>query len=176
MPSCGALAESGLTAPLYLTQNDGTIVNAAYAARFPVYSFASGPTNSMRGANFLGRLEDAIVVDVGGTTTDVGCLRLGFPREANNVVEIGGVRTNFRMPDVLSIGLGGGSIVSNEPLAVGPVSVGYELTEKARVFGGDVLTATDLAVAAGRISVAIRRGSRTSIVAWSSAPWRGPAR
>ncbi|MGH6920140.1 MAG: hydantoinase/oxoprolinase N-terminal domain-containing protein [Geminicoccaceae bacterium] len=148
-----ALAESGIKAPLYLTQNDGTIVNAAYAARVPVYSFASGPTNSMRGANFLSSLEDAIVADVGGTTTDVGCLRLGFPREANNVVEIGGVRTNFRMPDVLSIGLGGGSIVAEEPLAVGPLSVGYELTRKARVFGGDVLTATDLAVAAGRIAL-----------------------
>jgi N-methylhydantoinase A/oxoprolinase/acetone carboxylase beta subunit len=148
-----ALAESGISAPLYLTQNDGTIVSAAYASRFPVYSFASGPTNSMRGANFLSSLEDAIVVDVGGTTTDVGCLRLGFPREANNVVEIGGVRTNFRMPDVLSIGLGGGSIVEAEPLAVGPVSVGYELTRKALVFGGDVLTATDLAVAPGRISL-----------------------
>jgi N-methylhydantoinase A/oxoprolinase/acetone carboxylase beta subunit len=54
---------------------------------------------------------------------------------------------------VLSIGLGGGSIVQREPLAVGPVSVGYELTHKARVFGGDVLTATDLAVAAGRIDL-----------------------
>jgi N-methylhydantoinase A/oxoprolinase/acetone carboxylase beta subunit len=148
-----ALAESGISVPLYLTQNDGTIVNSAYAARVPVYSFASGPTNSMRGANFLSSLEDAIVADVGGTTTDVGCLRAGFPREANNVVEIGGVRTNFRMPDVLSIGLGGGSIVQEEPLAVGPVSVGYELTRKARVFGGDVLTATDLAVAAGRIAL-----------------------
>ncbi len=93
-----------------------------------------------------------MVADVGGTTTDVGCLRHGFPREANNVVDIGGVRTNFRMPDVLSIGLGGGSIVTSDPLAVGPVSVGYQLTEKARVFGGDTLTASDLAVAAGRIA------------------------
>ena len=148
-----ALAQSGISAPLFLTQNDGTIVNAAYAARFPVYSFASGPTNSMRGANFLSSLENAMVADVGGTTTDVGCLRHGFPREANNVVDIGGVRTNFRMPDVLSIGLGGGSLVAKEPLAVGPLSVGYELTERALVFGGDILTATDLAVAAGRIAL-----------------------
>ena len=151
-----ALAESGIRAPLFLTQNDGTIVNADYAARFPVYSFASGPTNSMRGANFLSNLENAIVADVGGTTTDVGCLRMGFPREANNVVEIGGVRTNFRMPDVLSIGLGGGSLVAADPLAIGPVSVGYQLTERARVFGGDSLTSTDLAVAAGRIDLGDR--------------------
>jgi N-methylhydantoinase A/oxoprolinase/acetone carboxylase beta subunit len=63
------------------------------------------------------------------------------------VVEIGGVRTNFRMPDVLSLGIVGGSHVNGSE--VGPRSVGYELTSRALVFGGDVLTATDLAVAAG---------------------------
>ena len=50
-----------------------------------------------------------MVVDVGGTTSDVGALTHGFPREASVAVDIGGVRTNFRMPDVLSFGLGGGS-------------------------------------------------------------------
>jgi N-methylhydantoinase A/oxoprolinase/acetone carboxylase beta subunit len=94
-----ALARSHVRAPLYLTQNDGTVVRAEIAAAFPVYSFASGPTNSMRGAAFLSRRTDAVVIDVGGTTTDIGCLRHGFPREANNVVEVGGVRTLFRMPD-----------------------------------------------------------------------------
>ena len=104
-----ALEESGIDAPLYLTQNDGTVMQASFTEAFPVLSFSSGPTNSMRGAAFLSRLDDAIVVDVGGTTTDIGYLRHGFPREANNVVEVGGVRTGFRMPDVLSIGLGGGA-------------------------------------------------------------------
>ncbi len=103
-----AILASGIEAPLYLTQNDGTVMRAAYAQAYPVYSFASGPTNSMRGAAYLSRLDDAIVVDVGGTTTDIGCLGKGFPREANNVVEIGGVRTLFRMPDLLSLALGGG--------------------------------------------------------------------
>jgi N-methylhydantoinase A/oxoprolinase/acetone carboxylase beta subunit len=148
-----ALADSGIDAPLYLTQNDGTIVRSEYAAAYPVYSFASGPTNSMRGAAFLSRLEEAIVVDVGGTTTDIGALRHGFPREANNVIDVGGVRTNFRMPDVLSIALGGGTMVRAEPLTVGPVSVGYELTRRACVFGGEELTATDIATAAGEIAL-----------------------
>ena len=152
-----ALDESGIKAPLYLTQNDGTIMRSAYAAAFPVFSFASGPTNSMRGAAFLSSLDDAIVVDVGGTTTDIGCLKHGFPREANNVVEVGGVRTNFRMPDVLSVGLGGGSIVRREPLSVGPVSVGYELTERALAFGGDTLTASDIGVAAGLVEFGDRK-------------------
>src|SRR2546426_16513 len=110
-----ALRASGLTAPLYLTQNDGTVMLAATAQAFPVYSFASGPTNSMRGAAFLSGLSDAIVIDVGGTTTDIGSLRHGFPREANNVVEIGGVRTLFRMPDLLSLGLGGGPPGARSP-------------------------------------------------------------
>jgi N-methylhydantoinase A/oxoprolinase/acetone carboxylase beta subunit len=97
-----------------------------------------------------------MVVDVGGTTSDIGQLRHGFPREANAVVEVGGVRTLFRMPDLLSIGLGGGSHVTDEPVRVGPVSVGYRLTSEALVFGGAQLTATDIAVAAGLIDIGDR--------------------
>ena len=152
-----ALRASGLAAPLYLTQNDGTVMLAATAEAFPVYSFASGPTNSMRGAAFLSGLADAIVIDVGGTTTDIGSLRHGFPREANNVVEVGGVRTLFRMPDLLSLGLGGGSLVQGDPPLVGPASVGYRLVEQGRVFGGATLTATDIAVAAGLVDLGDRR-------------------
>jgi len=144
-----ALEGSGIRAPLYLTQNDGTVMRADYAEAFPVYSFSSGPTNSMRGAAYLSGLSDAMVVDVGGTTTDIGHLKGGFPREANRAVEVGGVRTLFRMPDLLSLGLGGGSIVGDDGRAVGPRSVGYRLTGEARVFGGATLTATDVAVAAG---------------------------
>jgi N-methylhydantoinase A/oxoprolinase/acetone carboxylase beta subunit len=143
-----AIADLDIAAPLYLTQNDGTLMSADYAERFPVLTFASGPTNSMRGAAFLSGLRDAIVVDIGGTTTDVGALAHSFPREASIAVEIGGVRTNFRMPDVSSFGLGGGSIVRDDPPAVGPRSVGYRITEEALVFGGATLTATDIAVAA----------------------------
>lgn len=147
-----ALERLGIRAPLYLSQNDGTLMTAEFAARYPVLTFASGPTNSMRGAAFLSGVHDAIVLDVGGTTTDAGVLVRGFPREASFAVEIGGVRTNFRMPDVLSIGLGGGSIVHLEQLTVGPQSVGYRLVECARIFGGTCVTASDIAVAAGRAS------------------------
>jgi N-methylhydantoinase A/oxoprolinase/acetone carboxylase beta subunit len=142
-----ALAELGIDAPVYLSQNDGTLMGVDYAERYPVATFASGPTNSMRGAAFLSDLADCAVVDIGGTTSDIGILQHGFPREASVAIEIGGVRTNFRMPDVLSLGIGGGSHVNGTE--VGPQSVGYELTSRALVFGGDVLTATDLAVAAG---------------------------
>jgi len=144
-----AIATSGIDAPLYLTQNDGTVMSADMAMALPVMSFASGATNSMRGAAFLSGIQDAMVLDVGGTSSDIGQLRRGFPREANSVVEIGEVRTLFRMPDLFSLALGGGSIVSPDPLAVGPHSVGYRLTEAALVFGGGTITATDCAVAAG---------------------------
>jgi N-methylhydantoinase A/oxoprolinase/acetone carboxylase beta subunit len=152
-----ALADSGIKAPLYITQNDGTVSVADQASRFPVHCFASGPTNSLRGAAFLSGIKEAMVVDVGGTTSDVGCLRHGFPRQANNNVEVGGVRTAFRMPDLLSIGLGGGTLVDpNNPKKIGPVSVGFQLTERALVFGGSELTCTDIAVAAGLIDLGDR--------------------
>jgi N-methylhydantoinase A/oxoprolinase/acetone carboxylase beta subunit len=151
-----SIAASGIEAPLFLTQNDGTVIEAGAATSMPVMTFASGPTNSMRGAAFLSGLADAIVIDVGGTSTDVGQLRHGFPREANSAVEIGGVRTLFRMPDLLSIGLGGGSIAAQDPLRLGPQSVGYRLTLEALVFGGATLTATDAAVAAGLVEIGDR--------------------
>ncbi|MBB4105484.1 hydantoinase/oxoprolinase N-terminal domain-containing protein [Allorhizobium borbori] len=151
-----ALRKAGVNAPFYLTQNDGTVVLADVAAANPVYSFASGPTNSMRGAAFLTGLKEAMVIDVGGTTSDIGCLVGGFPREANNVVEVGGVRTLFRMPDLLPMALGGGTIIDPETRKIGPRSVGYRITEKARVFGGDTLTTTDIAVAAGLVEIGDR--------------------
>ncbi|MEJ3658650.1 hydantoinase/oxoprolinase family protein [Actinomycetes bacterium KLBMP 9759] len=148
----------GISAPLYLSQNDGTLMDVGFSRRYPVATFASGPTNSMRGAAVLSGLATCAVVDVGGTTTDVGVLTGGFPREATVEVSVAGVRTNFRMPDVLSIGIGGGSLVrgSGTDVRVGPESVGYRLTEQALVFGGDVRTATDVAVAAGRVAIGDR--------------------
>ncbi|OHF03720.1 hypothetical protein CORC01_01039 [Colletotrichum orchidophilum] len=159
-----AVTRLGLACPVFVTQNDGTILPAAAAARLPIRTFSSGPTNSMRGAAFLTRRQQQqhqhlgeetgpmMVVDIGGTTTDVGLLLgNGFPRQAAAYSEIAGVRTNFSYPDVKSIGLGGGSIVKkNEAgeLVIGPQSVGYQIQTKALVFGGDVATATDYTVLA----------------------------
>ena len=148
-----SLADEGVTnAQIYLSQNDGTLMTMEYARRYPILTIACGPTNSIRGASYLSQLKNAIVIDVGGTTTDLGVIQNGFPRESGVAVTIGGVRTNFRMPDVVSIGLGGGSIVRQKEdgtVSVGPDSVGYQITEKALCFGGDVCTATDIAVRLG---------------------------
>ena len=148
-----ALESLGISAPLFMSQNDGTLMDTEFAARFPVLTISSGPTNSMRGAAWLSGVRDGIVVDVGGTSTDVGALVKGFPREAAVAIQLAGVRTNFRMPDMVSIPLGGGTVVEPDPFRIGPESVGYRLAEQALVFGGDTLTATDLAVADGRANV-----------------------
>jgi len=176
-----AIRQLHIPAALFLGQNDGSLMSVDYALRYPIFTIASGPANSIRGAAYLSQLRDAIVIDIGGTTTDIGILQKGFPRESALAVEIGGVRTNFRMPDLVSIGLGGGSRVhvprqaqherfSSETshanpvtlspskgeldeVRVGPDSVGYRLREEAQVFGGQQLTATDLAVAAGRVQL-----------------------
>jgi N-methylhydantoinase A/oxoprolinase/acetone carboxylase beta subunit len=146
------LQQEGINnAELYLCQNDGTLMSMEYALKYPVLTIACGPTNSIRGASFLSKKKNAIVLDVGGTTSDVGVIVNSFPRESSLAVEIGGARTNFRMPDLTSIGLGGGTIIreDNGKIKVGPDSVGYKITEKALVFGGDTLTATDIAVRLG---------------------------
>ncbi|GAA3011296.1 hydantoinase/oxoprolinase family protein [Tetragenococcus solitarius] len=152
-----ALLQEGVTdAEVYLCQNDGTLMSIDYAREFPILTIACGPTNSIRGASYLADLENAVVLDVGGTTSDIGVITDGFPRESSVAVDVGGVRTNFRMPDIVSIGLGGGSIVrqtEDGDLTVGPDSVGYKISEKALVFGGDTLTATDIAVRLGKVEI-----------------------
>jgi N-methylhydantoinase A/oxoprolinase/acetone carboxylase beta subunit len=113
-----ALTTVGIDCPFYLSQNDGTLMSAAFAAEFPVRTFASGPTNSIRGAGFLAGISEGLVVDIGGTTTDVGALRHGYPRESSNTTELAGLRTNFRMPDLVSVGLGGGSLVQLDAVPI----------------------------------------------------------
>ncbi len=148
-----AFRKRELKVPIFWSQNDGTLMGSDFAVRYPVLTVSSGPTNSMRGAAFLSGVRDCAVVDVGGTTTDVGMLVNGFPREASTSVSVGGVRTNFHMPDVYSFALGGGSVVSESPFSIGSLSVGYGLTQEGMIFGGKVLTATDCAVAGGLASI-----------------------
>ena len=156
-----ALGRHRIRSVPYFAQNDGTLMALERVLEFPVLTIGSGPANSMRGAAYLTGLRDAIVVDVGGTSTDVGVLSAGFPRESSIPVEIGGIRTNFRMPDLLSVALGGGSRVRHsdcgegggDGLSVGPDSVGYRLGSEALCFGGPTLTLSDVAVRAGRAAM-----------------------
>lgn len=147
-----AMADNGVRAEAYLAQNDGTLMGLDYVRRYPVLTIGSGPTNSMRGATYLSGLADALVVDVGGTSTDIGVVMNRFPRESSTAVEVGGVRTNFRMPDLVSVAIGGGTVISDADgdVRLGPRSVGYRIGTDALVFGGTTPTLTDAAVMAGR--------------------------
>lgn len=149
-----AMQRLRLSCPLFITQNDGTILDSASAAKIPIRTFSSGATNSMRGAAYLAGLDaggrSSVVVDIGGTTSDVGViLASGLPRQASAYVTVAGVRVNYSMPHLHSIGLGGGSLVRevDGKMRVGPESVGHFLTEEALVFGGQTCTASDVAVA-----------------------------
>lgn len=147
-------------AKVFMTLNDGTISPAWYAACYPLKCFASGPTNSARGAAFIAsdalrsaeedgndEKADLLVIDVGGTTTDVcSLLPNGYPKHSAAFVKIAGVKTNLSMPQIHNIALGGGSIIRTHTtgVTVGPDSVGAgELTESLSV-GGTVFTASDL--------------------------------
>lgn len=143
------VAEEGLDAATFFAQNDGTLMSLDYAAQYPVLTIGSGPANSIRGAAYLSGHDDAIVVDVGGTTSDLGVVVGGFPRESTLPREIGGVRTNFRMPDILSVGIGGGTVVDVGSGRVGPDSVGYRIDPEGLLFGGSTPTLTDAAAMAG---------------------------
>lgn len=146
-----ALVVLGFTCPLYLTQNNGTILTLENALQFPVLTISAGPTNSFVGASKLSGLNNAIVADIGGTSTDVGIVIDGFARSSVNSSMMGGVKLCFQMPDVQSIALGGGSKISihEKMISVGPQSVANDVMRTAQAFGGNVLTLTDIAILNG---------------------------
>ncbi len=138
-----------IQAPLFVTQNNGTLITVETACEYPVFTMSAGPTNSCVGGVKLAGLQDALLIDIGGTSTDIGCVLQGFARRSVDASEIGGVRLNFAMPDVVSLPLGGGSYVSLPDLLVGPQSAAKNLIDEAYCCGGQRLTFTDVSVVAG---------------------------
>ncbi|WP_396591609.1 hydantoinase/oxoprolinase N-terminal domain-containing protein [Allomuricauda sp. R78024] len=145
----------GLSSQMFIGQNDGTLMSLEQVQDYPVLTISSGPTNSIRGAGALSKVKNGIVIDVGGTTSDGGVLVNFFPRESTQAAQIGGVLTNFRMPDVVAVGIGGGTIVrfSGNKCHLGPDSVGYRLKEKAIAFEGDTLTLSDFFLANNELEI-----------------------
>jgi N-methylhydantoinase A/oxoprolinase/acetone carboxylase beta subunit len=71
--------------PLFLTKNVGTLLSSEDSTRWPVFTFASGPTNSMIGAAYLSGINNGIVIDVGGTSMDIGFIVDGRPMQTQAV-------------------------------------------------------------------------------------------
>ncbi|CAM4750368.1 unnamed protein product [Rotaria magnacalcarata] len=140
--------------PCFLTRNDGTLLSSEDSSRWPVFTFASGSTNSMIGAAHLSGIKDGIVIDVGGTSIDIGVIVNGRPRQTQtNVRLIDDIRVNIPVADTVSLPLGGGTIIhvneKEHTVQVGPDSVAYRLDQEALAFGGKTITGTDIALAAG---------------------------
>ncbi|MAZ44079.1 MAG: hypothetical protein CMF48_02750 [Legionellales bacterium] len=130
--------------PVYISQNNGTVASAEYALAHPVSTLSCGPTNSFVGAAKLANIDEAIVIDVGGTSTDIGIVRKGYPISTSHHSTISGVKVGFRMPNVKTIPLGGGSIVRNGEIL--GKSIGAALQSEGLCFGGKIFTLTDAAV------------------------------
>lgn len=118
-----AMAKLGIVGGLMVVKGDGTLANAESVALRPIETVLSGPAASLVGAKWLSGLDDFIMSDMGGTTTDVGVLVNGRPMVAPQGAEVGGWRTMVQAIDVRTVGLGGDSEVQLDSLGrfvVGP--------------------------------------------------------
>ena len=113
----------GISAPLMIVKGDGTLALAETVAMRPIETILSGPAASLVGAAALSELQDFILSDMGGTTTDLGFLKDGRPMVSELGAEVGGWRTMVKAIDARTVGLGGDSEVSlhhTGELTVGP--------------------------------------------------------
>ena len=105
----GFLSDRGIAAPLMVVRGDGALVSAAFARRRPIETILSGPAASLVGARHMTGLDDAMVSDIGGTTTDVAVLDRGRPRLDPEGATVGGYRTMVEAVAMRTFGLGGDS-------------------------------------------------------------------
>ena len=121
-----AMENRGIDAPLMVVRGDGTLMNDEFAARSPVETIHSGPAASAIGGRFLSGIDQALVLDVGGTTTDLALVLDGKVTISETGASVSGYQTAVKAANLLSIGLGGDSHItldrSNE-VAIGPERV-----------------------------------------------------
>ena len=109
-----ALEDMGIDAPLMIVKGDGSIMNAATAIKRPIETIMSGPASSLTSAMVHTGVDNALIADIGGTTTDLGIIRGGFVRTLDTGALVGGHRTRVRAADVSTYGMGGDSRISVE--------------------------------------------------------------
>lgn len=103
---------TGILAPLMVVQGDGALISAEVAKVKPIETILSGPAASLVGAAFLSGASNAIVSDIGGTTTDIAVLENGSPRLDADGATVGGWRTMVEAVAIYTVGLGGDSEVA----------------------------------------------------------------
>jgi len=120
-----AMNTLGIHAPIVVVKGDGTLMSATMAKQRPVETILSGPAASVAGARHLTGIDDAIVVDMGGTTTDTAAVlnsQVSLNKEGSNV---GGHRTHVHALEIRTTGLGGDSLITfeKEQFLIGPKRV-----------------------------------------------------
>ena len=121
-----AMERRQIDAPLMVVRGDGTLMSDQFAARTPVETIHSGPAASAIGGRFLSGLDDALVVDVGGTTTDIALIKGGQVTVSEEGATVGRYKTAVQAANLLSIALGGDSHIAlnrERVIAVGPERV-----------------------------------------------------
>jgi len=121
-----AMERRQIDAPLMVVRGDGTLMSDEFAARTPVETIHSGPAASAIGGRFLSQLDSALVVDVGGTTTDIALIEGGQVTVSKEGATVSDFKTSVRAANLLSIALGGDSHITWGPekeIVVGPERV-----------------------------------------------------
>ncbi len=115
----------GIVSPVVVVKGDGTLMRSEMAKMRPVETILSGPAASVAGARYLTGMDDALVVDMGGTTTDTASLASGLVRLNEEGSNVGGHRTHVKALDIRTIGLGGDSLIRYErsQFLIGPKRV-----------------------------------------------------
>ncbi len=136
-----SLEARGLTLPLRLLKADGGNMNFKTSVEYPAQTILSGPAASVMGATAFGsEAEDTLVMDIGGTTTDIAVLIKRAPVLDPLGISLGQYKTLIRSLETLSIGLGGDSAVSQID---GKLTIGPQRRGPAMAYGGPVPTPTD---------------------------------
>ena len=117
------LKEFGVKSPLMMVKGDGALMKDSTAMTKPVETILSGPASSLMGAKSLTGENDAVVIDIGGTTSDIGIIKNGFPRIEPEGANIGGRRTRVMAADIATYGIGGDSriVVNGKDIVLSPV-------------------------------------------------------
>ncbi|MCG6910471.1 MAG: hydantoinase/oxoprolinase family protein [Deltaproteobacteria bacterium] len=152
-----SLEARGLTMPIRILKADGGNLNFASSIEFPGQTILSGPAASVMGAlAYAPENVDSLVLDIGGTTTDMTVLMAGVPLLAPLGIDIGGYRTLVRSLDTRSIGIGGDSLVrlSDRDIEVGPERIG-----PAMAYGGPKPTPTDALFVLNKVEAGDREKS-----------------
>lgn len=104
-----ALSQRRITAPVVIVRSDGNLMNTAFTGGHPVETLLSGPVASVMGAVELAQEQNALIVDMGGTTTDIAFVKNAVPQRVKTGIRIGGWNTFVKGLFVDTFGLGGDS-------------------------------------------------------------------